>query len=95
MGNFVTVETTKSDSSMSKISGTVNWGFNPKTGDVTHTTTVTIAVDDIRESRGRIARQGGKISGEIMNMPGIGMFMSFFDTDGNRVNLIQLHARQG
>ena len=37
----------------------------------------------------KIVKAGGRISGEIMDMPGLGLFLSFFDTEGNRANLMQ------
>ena len=89
MGNFVTVDTTESENNMPKKAGRINGGFYQKTGDVSQTTTVTIQVDDIKAHRDKIVKAGGKISGEIMDMPGLGQFLSFFDTEGNRVNLMQ------
>ena len=89
MGDFVTVNTTESENNVPKKSGIINGGFYQKRDDVAQTTTVTIQVDDIRAYREKIVSAGGKISGEIMDMPNIGSFLSFFDTEGNRVNLIQ------
>ena len=89
MGDFVTVVTTESENNMPKKPGTINGGFYQKTGDVSQTTTVTIQVEDIKAFREKIVKAGGKISGEIMEMPNLGLFLSFFDTEGNRVNLIQ------
>ncbi|MDE1856483.1 MAG: VOC family protein [Candidatus Micrarchaeota archaeon] len=89
MGDFVTVETTESENGTPRKPGTINGGFYQRTGDAAQTTTVTIQVDDIAAYRDKIVEAGGKISGDIMDMPGIGRFMSFFDTEGNRVNLIQ------
>ncbi len=89
MGDFVTADTTESENGMPKKPGTINGGFYKKTADVSQTTTVTIQVDDIKAYREKIVKAGGKISGEIMDMPGLGLFLSFFDTEGNRVNLMQ------
>lgn len=89
MGNFVTANTTESENNMPKKPGTINGGFYKKTGDVAQTTTVTIQVDDIKAFKEKIVKAGGKLSGDIMDMPGLGWFLSFFDTEGNRVNLMQ------
>lgn len=89
MGDFVTVVTTESENSASKKPGEINGGFYQKTRDASQTTTVTIQVDGIKAYKEKIIKAGGKISGEIMDMPGLGQFLSFFDTEGNRVNLIQ------
>ena len=89
MGNFITVNTTESKDNTPKKLGTINGGFYQKTGDVAQTTTVTIEVDDIKAFKDKIINAGGKISGDIIDMPGLGLFLSFFDTEGNRVNLMQ------
>lgn len=89
MGNFVTANTTESENNQPKSPGTINGGFYQKNGDAGQTTTLTIQVDDIVAFRESIARAGGKILGGIMDMPGLGKFLSFFYTEGNRVNPIQ------
>jgi len=89
MGNFVTADTTESENNVPKKPGTINGGLYQKTGDVAQTTTVTIQVNDIAAYKEKIVKAGGRISGEIMDMPGLGKFLSFFDTEGNRVNLMQ------
>lgn len=94
MGDFVMANTTDSENNMPKKPGMINGGFYKKTGDVSQTTTVTIQVADIKAYKEKIVKAGGKISGDIMDMPGLGQFLSFFDTEGNRVNLMQLAARQ-
>lgn len=70
MGDFVLADTTESENNMPKRVGTINGGFYQKTGDVSQTTTVTIQVGNIKEYMEKIVKAGGKISGEIMDMPG-------------------------
>ncbi|HUK50132.1 MAG TPA: VOC family protein [Terriglobales bacterium] len=92
MGEFVLATTTKSDGEQNpKKPGTINGGFYQKTDDLSQTTTVTIQVDNITEHRKKVETAGGKLSGDIMDIPGVGSFASFFDTEGNRVNMIQPH----
>jgi predicted enzyme related to lactoylglutathione lyase len=91
MGDFVLVTTTESDDNVPKKPGTINGGFYQKTGDIGQTTTVTIQVDDIKAHMKKIEAAGGKIPGETMDIPGVGWFASFFDTEGNRVNILQPH----
>ena len=89
-GAFRVVTTAESDKDVPKKRGRINGGFYQKTGDASQTTTLTIQVDDIRECMKMIVAAGGKLSGEPMAIPsGIGLFVSFFDTEGNRVNLLQ------
>ena len=89
MGYFVLADTTESDMNAPRKPGTINGGFYQKTGDVAQTTTVTIQVDDIREHIRKVVAAGGRMAGEVMDTPGLGLFASFFDTEGNRVNLLQ------
>ena len=89
MGDFVLADTTESVKNTPKKPGTINGGFYQKTGGVSQTTTVTIQVDDIKEQMKKIVAAGGRLAGEPMNTPGLGWFVSFFDTEGNRVNLLQ------
>ena len=90
MGNFILVTTTESDENGRKKPGEINGGFYKKTDDTSsQTTTITIQVDNIKEHIRKVEAAGGKISGEIMEIPQIGLFASFFDTEGNRVNLLQ------
>ena len=36
-----------------------------------------------------IEKAGGKVLGEPMEIPGVGWYVSFLDTEGNRVSLLQ------
>ena len=36
---------------------------------------------------------GGKVLGEPMDIPGIGLYAGFLDTEGNRVSLLQPAAQ--
>ena len=48
-----------------------------------------IAVDDIRAGMQQVAAAGGNVLGEPMEIPGIGQYVSFMDTEGNRVSMLQ------
>lgn len=91
MGNYVTVTTTEVDEKgRPKIPGAINGGFFPKTDNMhAQYPSVVIAVDDIRESMKKLAEAGGKVLGEPVAIPGIGSYVSFVDTEGNRVSLLQ------
>jgi predicted enzyme related to lactoylglutathione lyase len=91
MGNYVTVTTTETDENgRPTMPGTINGGFYPKTDDLhAQCPSIVIAVDDIRESIKKVTETGGKVLGEPMEIPGIGLYVSFFDTEGNRVSLLQ------
>jgi predicted enzyme related to lactoylglutathione lyase len=91
MGNYVTVSTAETDENgQSKIPGTINGGLfqrNEEMGAV-HPSLV-IAVDDIHKSASELAAAGGKVIGEPMEIPGIGIYVSFEDTEGNKLSLLQ------
>jgi uncharacterized protein len=91
MGNYVLATTTDSDENgMPNKPGAINGGFFQKTDDKpAQYPSVVIAVDNIREHMTNVEKSGGKVLGEPMNIPGIGLYVSFFDTEGNRVGMIQ------
>jgi predicted enzyme related to lactoylglutathione lyase len=90
MGNYVLATTTETDEKGPTKPGTINGGFFMKTDDMpAQYPSVVIAVDDIKESMKKVARAGGKVLGEPMEIPGVGQYVSFFDTEGNRVSMLQ------
>ncbi|MDZ7626037.1 MAG: VOC family protein [Ignavibacteriaceae bacterium] len=91
MGEYVLATTTESDETgRPKMGGAINGGFYQKTEDpISNHPSVVIAVDDINDSILKIKAGGGKVLGEPMMIPGIGEFVSFIDTEGNRVSILQ------
>lgn len=95
MGNYVLVTTTDSDENGPKKPGAINGGFFTKTNDMpAQFPSVVIAVDDIKASMATVKEAGGKMLGEPMEIPGVGQYVSFFDTEGNRVSMLQPSARR-
>lgn len=95
MGNYVIVSTSERDekTQFPKKPGMINGGFFEKTKDNQNPSLV-IAVDDIREAMKNITNAGGKIvggmkAGEPDDIPGVGLYISFLDTEGNRVSILQ------
>lgn len=101
MGNYVTVQTTQTDDKgMVKTPGNINGGFYQKTDNpLSHAPSVVIAVDDIHEAVKKVEAAGGKILGamdqsgkqsmEPMEIPGVGFWISFQDSEGNRVSMLE------
>jgi len=90
MGDYVVVATTESDDNGPKKPGAINGGFFPKKPDwPAQHPSVVIAVNGIKESVQKVTEAGGKVLGEPMEIPGIGLYVSFYDTEGNRVNMLQ------
>jgi predicted enzyme related to lactoylglutathione lyase len=90
MGNYVTAATAETDENrMVKTPGTINGGFFPKGNDAPAMPSVVISVDDINDTITRIKAAGGKIHGEPQQIPGVGMWVPFTDSEGNRVSIMQ------
>jgi uncharacterized protein len=91
MGNYVIVTTTETDDNgMIKNPGAINGGFYPKNDETPDQyPSLVIGVEDIREAMDKIIEAGGKLLGEPMDIPGHGLYVSFLDTEGNKVSIIQ------
>jgi predicted enzyme related to lactoylglutathione lyase len=95
MGDYVTATTTETDENrMIRKPGAINGGFFPRKPDwPAQYPSVVIAVDDIKKAMKKVADEGGIVLGEPMEIPGIGQYVSFTDTEGNRVSLLQPFPR--
>jgi predicted enzyme related to lactoylglutathione lyase len=91
MGNYVTAATTETDEHrMVKRPGAINGGFFPKKADwPAQYPSVVIAVDDIKNAMKKVTDAGGKVLGEPIEIPDIGQYVSFTDTEGNRVSMLE------
>ena len=90
MGNYVLATTTESDEKGPKKPGAINGGFFPKSKDMpAQYPSIVIHVEDIKEHMKMIEKAGCKVLGEPMEIPGVGWYVSFLDTEGNRVSLLQ------
>ena len=93
MGNYITAHTAETDENqMVKTPGAINGGFFPRKPDSPQIPSVVISVTDITEAMGKVTAQGGEVLGEPIEIPGIGHYVSFKDTEGNRVSLLQPHG---
>ncbi|MBI4080369.1 MAG: VOC family protein [Candidatus Levybacteria bacterium] len=98
MGSYVLATTTVVDEKTQrpKNPGAINGGFfeyNPKNPGLQHPSVV-IAVDDINEAMKKVKAAGGKVlggqkQGKPDDIPGVGLYVSFIDTEGNRVGMLQ------
>ena len=102
MGEYVVVTTTESDetSGRPKMPGAINGGFYKKTENpLSQAPSVVIAVTDIKKAIQAVSANGGKILGgmdaagnhtmEPQMIPGVGLWISIQDTEGNRVSMLQ------
>ena len=98
MGNYMVVATGETDENrMLKEPGRINGGFFKRTKPDQYPSVV-IAVDDIHESMKEVEVAGGKVlggqkPGEPDDIPGIGLYCSIIDPEGNRVGMLQPSPR--
>lgn len=70
--------------------GAIDGGFFPRqAGLPAQHPSVVIGTLDIRESMRRVELAGGRVLGEPMDIPGVGAYVAFFDTEGNRLSMMQ------
>ena len=90
MGNYVLATTTETGPSGPKEPGAINGGFFPRKSDwPAQGPSIVIAVDNVKESIKKVIDAGGQVLGEPMEIPGVGQYVSFIDTEGNRVSMLQ------
>ncbi len=70
--------------------GTINGGFfAKKAGAPQQLPSVVIAVANITEAMANVRKAGGTVLGEPMAIPGVGTYVSFNDSEGNRISMLQ------
>ena len=96
MGHYVLATTTATDAKGPTTPGAINGGFFQKNPDWPgQQPSVVIAVDDIQAAMKQVKKAGGEVLGEPMEIPGVGKYVSFMDSEGNRVSMLQPLPRQG
>ena len=92
-GNYTLVTTSEEvgKDGRPKERGIINGGFFEKSNDKPpQYPSVVIAANDIKKSMKKIGKAGGEVLGEPMEIPGFGMYVSFYDTEGNRVSIKEI-----
>jgi uncharacterized protein len=90
MGNYVVATTTESTDAGPTRPGAINGGFYAKKPDwPMQYPSVVIAVNDVKRAMAKVTASGGKVLGEPMEIPGVGQYVSFVDSEGNRVSMLQ------
>jgi predicted enzyme related to lactoylglutathione lyase len=94
MGDYVVAQTAETDEhGMIQQMGAINGGFFPKKADwPDQIPSVVISVEDIVKGMEQVKAAGGEVLGEPIDIPGVGLYVSFRDTEGNRVSLMQAHV---
>lgn len=93
MGNYVLATSAVADVKKGAPAGAINGGFYPKNPDwPAQYPSIVIAVADIANAMTAVTAAGGQVLGEPMQIPGVGRYVSFFDTEGNRSSMLQPDA---
>jgi uncharacterized protein len=96
MGHYVTAATAESGPNGPLEPGSINGGFYARKPDwPAQYPSVVIAVDEIHAAMAQVTRVGGTVLGDPMQIPGIGHYVSFIDTEQNRVGMLQPFSRSG
>lgn len=101
MGNYVVAHTTETDEDgMVQTKGAINGGFYQKTDDpLNQAPSVVVSVEDMSQAIRAITDAGGTILGSMdehgertlqpQMIPGVGLWISAMDTEGNRLSVLQ------
>ncbi|HZY17501.1 MAG TPA: VOC family protein [Ramlibacter sp.] len=90
MGHYVVVTTAETDARPDGPRGAINGGFFTRTPSMPEQHPgIVIAVEDIRAAMQRVGAAGGQVLGEPMDIPGVGAYVAFLDTEGNRSSMLQ------
>lgn len=97
-GGYTTVMTTETDEQTQRPTtpGAINGGFyNRKDVGEGAAPSIVIAVDDINEAMEQVKKAGGTVlggsqgEGKPDDIPGVGLYISILDSEGNRVGILQ------
>ncbi|WP_455221152.1 VOC family protein [Kaarinaea lacus] len=90
MSNYILATTAESDVKPGAPAGAIDGGFYLKKPDwPAQYPSIVIGVKDIQESMNKVTQEGGRVLGEPMTIPGVGEYVSFLDTEENRISMLQ------
>jgi len=90
MGKYLLASTSGADVPGGSHRGGIGGGFFTPCPEMPNAgTSVVIAVGELEPAIERVRQHGGKIHGEAMDIPGVGRFIVFEDTEGNRNSMLQ------
>jgi len=91
MGNYIMAHAADTDeNNMVKTPGTINGGFFAKNKDeLTHKPSIVISVEDISVAMKMVKEAGGEVIGNPVDIPTVGSFVSFRDSEGNTASILQ------
>lgn len=90
MGEYMLVTTAVADARPGAPAGAINGGLFPFKPDwPAQYPAVVVGVEDLRAAMARVGAAGGQVLGEPMAIPGVGDYVAFVDTEGNRHAMLE------
>jgi predicted enzyme related to lactoylglutathione lyase len=90
MGDYTVVTTTPTENGRPTVPGTINGGLFVRSEEqASWSPSIVIGVDDVMASLDAVVRSGGTVTAPPVEIPGIGWYANFEDTEGNRVSVLQ------
>lgn len=89
-GDYVLATTVEEDARPQAPRGAINGGFFPRDPSRPgQHPSVVIGVPDLAAAMRAVAQAGGEVLGTPMEIPGVGRYVAFHDTEGNRLSMLQ------
>ena len=90
MGDYVLLTTAESDAKPGTPAGAINGGMFPKKPDwPMQYPSIVVAVRDLDHSMQGVRDAGGEVLGDPHLIPNYGRYVSFVDTEGNRISMLE------
>lgn len=90
MGHYILATTSEGEGNPKGVRGAINGGFFPRRDDMPgQHPSVVVAVKDIQAAMRAVNDAGGEVLGTPMPIPGVGQYVAFHDTEGNRLSMLQ------
>lgn len=92
MGHYLLLTTATTDAKPGAPAGAIDggmFGLSPDMPADMQQPSVVIGVPDLDAARARVHEAGGRVLGEPMAIPGVGDYVAFVDTEGNRLSMLQ------
>lgn len=90
MGNYVLATTAEDEGARKGPRGAINGGFFGRSSDMpAQHPSVVIGVGEIQAAMKAVNEAGGQVLGTPMQIPGVGQYVAFYDTEGNRLSMLQ------
>jgi uncharacterized protein len=94
VSEYVLATTVESDELGPTKPGAINGGLFPRKPDwPSQTPAVVIEVEDLDAASARVKKAGGTVLGDPMEIPGVGRYVAFTDTEGNRLSMLERPLR--